>query len=157
MIFIEELELAVAAVQGRNLSTAQKLVDNSLSRNPNSTALHSIRSRRHSFSGRFSNLPRFYLPSRAPQEFTRRRPPSPPAGPELRLLRALPRPGRHSSSWPRTTPLWNTITTPWSKHASARCCWTIRRTRWKISWALEGWRTWTPALSSESKKWKRIS
>jgi hypothetical protein len=47
MIIIEELELAVAAVRGRNLSTALKLVDDSLSRYPDSAVLHSIRGAIH--------------------------------------------------------------------------------------------------------------
>jgi tetratricopeptide (TPR) repeat protein len=47
MIVIEELELAVAVVRGRNLSTALKLVDDSLSHYPDSAVLHSIRGAIH--------------------------------------------------------------------------------------------------------------
>jgi len=47
MIVIEELDLAVAVVRGRNLSTALKLVDDSLSRYPDSAVLHSIRGAIH--------------------------------------------------------------------------------------------------------------
>jgi len=43
MIVIEELELAINAVRGRNLSTVLKFVDDSLSHYPDSAVLHSIR------------------------------------------------------------------------------------------------------------------
>jgi len=109
MIAIEELELAVAAVRGRNLGTALKLVDDSLSRYPDS-AFFTVSEA--PFILRPLHKPATTLPPKSSTSRVHSTATAEPSSwPRTPSPSRATRP-RHSSSWPRTMLLWNTITTP---------------------------------------------